>query len=131
MEAKSMKQKENTQGKINTGSWLLWGAVLLAPITWLLQFQIRYSLVDWVCASHKTFVLHLVSLICLAIIIGGGVLSWTSWVRAGKKWPSDSAGGPEMRNLFLAMLGLLSSSMFALVTIAQAIPAFIINPCQQ
>src|SRR3954468_19107496 len=50
----------------------LWIGMLGGPVLWLLQFQARYSLVEWVCHSHKGFVLLLisgVSLLLLAICV--------------------------------------------------------------
>jgi hypothetical protein len=36
-----------------------------------------------------------------------------------------------MRGSFMGLLGLLTSSLFALIIIGQAIPVFIFGPCEQ
>jgi hypothetical protein len=108
----------------------LWSGVFAGPIAWLIQFQTRYSLVPWVCATQHRFVLHLVALVFLAVALAGGVLSWGNWVRSGKQWPSDTEDESAGRKQFLALLGIMMSGIFALVIIAQIIPAFLIDPCQ-
>src|SRR3954452_3127225 len=126
-----MKHEDSKQTDTRRGYLLLWGGVLAGPIAWLIQFQIRYSLVLWVCATHHQFVLHLVSLLFLLVIASGGFMCWQSWQRSGKDWPSDSQATPQMRNQFLSLLGMMTCSLFGLLTLAQAIPAFLLNPCQQ
>ena len=49
--------------------------------------------------------------------------------RFGKQWP-QATGGPQMRRRFMAVLGLLTSTMFFFVILAQGIPSFMLNPCQ-
>src|SRR4051794_12071882 len=112
------------------GFWLLWGGVLAGPIAWLVQFQIRYSLVPWVCTRHKPFVLHTVAGVFLLLVVVAGIFCWRTWVMAGKQWPTETESGPKARNVFLSLLGMLTSSLFALLIIAQGIPAFILDPCQ-
>src|SRR6059058_47189 len=112
------------------GYLLLWAGVLLAPIVWLVQFQIRYSLVEWVCAHHSRLVLYLVSAVFFLLIAGSGVLSWQNWVREGGGTPSDEGSVPRERNRFLALLGLATSSLFMLVLLAQTIAAIMVDPCR-
>jgi len=108
---------------------MLWTGVLAGPIGWLLQFQARYSLVDWACSAGKTYVLHVISLGFLAIALGSGFLSLRLWRSVGCKWPSDSQDGRAARVTFLSSLGVLTSGMFSLVIVAQALPALWIDPC--
>jgi len=126
MKEKTIPQPADEQ----KGYLLLWVGVLMSPIVWLIQFQLRYSLVEWVCGQQNRLVLHIISLLFLAIIAGGGILSWRTWVAEGKAFPTDETSGPHERNLFLSLLGVLMSSMFALVTIAQAIAEFMVDPCR-
>ncbi len=108
----------------------MWVAVLAGPVGWLIQFQARYSLVPWVCASGYRFVLHLISLVFLLGVAGAGLVCWRRWVQAGARWPAETDPPRQGRVEFLWGLGILTNTMFGLVIIAQAIPAFILNPCQ-
>jgi hypothetical protein len=123
-----MQEKTN---EVEKGCVLLWTGILGGPIAWLIQFQLRYSLVPWVCANHKKFILHLVTVGFVLLIMAGASFSWRMWARNGKAWPNDKEAGVKMRNLFLAVLGMLSSSLFALLTLVQGIPPFFIDPCER
>ena len=107
----------------------LWTGILAGPVAWLLQFQIKYALVPWACASGHVFVLHLVTFGGLAIAAAGGFVAWREWQRSGREWPKTT-GGPQMRSRFMAVLGLLISVLFFIVILAQGIPIFVLNPCQ-
>jgi len=109
----------------------LWTGVLAGPTAWLIQFQTRYSLVEWICSSRQTWASHLVWIGFLLLSLGGGLLSWRNWVRAGREWPSDLVSAPRGTESLLSVLGMMTSAMFSLVIIAQAIPTFMINPCQE
>jgi hypothetical protein len=115
---------------VEKGCVLLWTGILGGPIAWLIQFQLRYSLVPWACANHKRFVLHLVTVAFVLLILAGAYFSWRIWDQNGKTWPNDKQEGVKMRNLFLAGLGMLSSALFALLTLVQGIPPFFIDPCE-
>jgi TRAP-type C4-dicarboxylate transport system permease small subunit len=126
-----MKLEKRDLDEEKKGYLLLWVGVLMAPIVWLTQFEIRYSLVQWACARQNRLVLHLLSAVVLILIASGGFLSWRNWVREGKRSPTDEISGPQERNLFLALLGALVSAMFALVLTAQFIAEILIDPCWQ
>jgi hypothetical protein len=112
------------------GYHLLWMGVLGGPISWLTQFQLRYALVPWVCSSQNLFALHITSLVFLLLTIAGGLVCWRDWRRRGAKWPCELESGPAQRDLFLSLLGMFSTGLFSLLIIAQAIPAFLLDPCQ-
>src|SRR4051812_27598367 len=119
-----MRERINQKPEFQTGCKLLWLGVLAGPVAWLIQFQLRYSLVQWVCRTHQTFVLHLVSLIFLGCIVAACGWSWRVWQQLGRDWPSDAESGPEMRNLFLAVLSVVSNLLFSLLVIAQGLSTF-------
>src|SRR4051812_42943577 len=107
----------------------LWFGVLAGPVAWLLQLQASYALVLWFCAKHESLPLHLATSTFLAIAIVGGLISLGQW----RSESVDEANGPEPifdRPRFMALLGMMTSSLFALIIIAQWIPVFVLNPCQ-
>jgi hypothetical protein len=124
MDATKLEPVDERQGYL-----LLWVGVLLAPIAWLIQFEIRYSLVAAVCENNTRIPLYIISGVFFAIMALGGVLSWRNWVREGKASPTDKRGDPHERNLFLSLLGILTSGLFALILVAQTIASVMVNPC--
>lgn len=117
----------------------LWFGVLGAPAAWGLQLNTSYALVPWVC-SHRQhhFLLHLTTLVFAAIGVVCGLICWRYMHpprRVGDESPdsppgtgSEQAGTPG-RTYFLSMLGMLTSSFFTVVIIAQGVAAFFIDPC--
>jgi hypothetical protein len=104
-----------------------WVGVLAGPIASLLNLQVSYMLVPWACASGAHGALYLVPMGALLLTALGGSFAWRVWQRTGRDRPGDGAAA---RSRLLAVLGLLTSALFALVIIAQAIPTFILSPCQ-
>jgi hypothetical protein len=109
---------------------LLWAGVLLGPVTWALQMQLGYMLVQPACMSGRNLSLHIVTIIALALAAVGGLIAWRNWQRAGQQWPSDETAGPRPRSRFMGVLGLLMSAMFFVVIFAQGIASFVLHPCQ-
>jgi hypothetical protein len=107
----------------------LWAGVLLAPAAWLLNLQVGYALVPRQCASNNTLPGHLVHAVCLLLALSGALVAWRAWQEAGRDWPGDQ-GGPEGRTRFMAAVGVLTSLLFALVIVAQWLPAFFLSSCQ-
>jgi hypothetical protein len=108
---------------------LEWFGILGAPVAWLTQFLANYALVRWACIGHGKLALHLVSALFLAVAISAGVVS----ARYFSKTRQHSASGEEVsaRPHFMATLGILSASLYSLAIIVQAIPSFILDPCQK
>jgi hypothetical protein len=106
----------------------LWFAVLAGPAAWILGLMADYSLVRVACTKSSMLSLQLVSLGALLLALGGGVVAWREWRRAGRGWPGEG-GGPVVRSRFMAVVGILASAFFALVIVAQWIAQLFLNPC--
>ena len=100
--------------------FMLWAGILMAPVAFLLHLQINYSLVPWVCVTGKAFTLHIATVATLLLAGAGCVVAWRSW--------RDTAEG---RGHFMAAWGMMMSALFFIAIIAQAIPVFILGPCQK
>jgi hypothetical protein len=112
------------------GTLSLWTGVLGAPAAWLLKFQLMYIIVPWACpVPHRIIYIHLLSLLVLALSAAAGYLSWREWTRAGVHLPSGEDGSPVTRTRFLAAVGLMTSSLFFLLSLGQGIAALMLNPC--
>jgi len=108
---------------------LLWLGLLTAPLGWFLCLQVNYMLVPWICATGQQWTLSVTTFVGLLLAASSGVVAWRMWQRAGPEWPSE-AGGMIPRSRFMAVLGMLMSSLFFLVILAQGIPSVILHACQ-
>ena len=111
------------------GLLALWLGLLAAPLAWLVNLLLSYSLVLWACSTGRQYTLHLVTLAMLLLAAVGGVIAWRAWRQAGREWHNE-AGGVLPRSRFMAALGVLLSSLFSLVILAQGIPSFILPACE-
>ena len=102
----------------------LWIGILGPPFFWLVQFQIIYALVLPVCVSHRAIVLTIISIAFGAAIIVCGVVGWN-----GRLPVAESPPRIKFVRHFMAVLSLMSVSMFLLVVIAQTIASVMHSPC--
>src|SRR5256885_891857 len=107
----------------------LWAGVLGAPLLWAFQLNLNYMIVPRICRNHHTGVFHLLSVLFLLAVIACGALCWMEWVHIGRAGSDDDEPGGVGRVHFLSVLGMLSSLLFAIAIIAQALASFYINPC--
>ncbi len=108
----------------------LWFALLGPPVLWLAHFQTNYTLVAWVCAHGHRWLLGTVSVTALLLLAGCGGLAWLNWCRAGVRAPGEH-NDTAARSRFLALLAVLTSALFFLLTAAQAVAQVFIDPCWQ
>jgi hypothetical protein len=109
---------------------VLWAGILAGPLVWLLDLQVSYSIVQWVCGGGPHVVLHLVSLGSLLLIAVAAFGSWSAlqWAARGER---EDGAQPDERGRFMAVLGLVMCAYFALVVVAGAIPRLVLDACQQ
>ncbi len=112
------------------GAALLWLALALGPLAWSLDVEISYPMVKWECGNHVTWPLHLVSIACALVAVAGWLTSY--WCYRGLPADATVDGGTAFdRSHFMAIGGLALNAMFFLVIVANAVPRFLIGPCQQ
>jgi hypothetical protein len=96
-----------------------WLGMLGPPTIWLTNFEIIYARVLPACAIKSNIWLIISSLICLAVIAGCGFLAIRELAT-----PAENKS-----RRFLGHVGVMSASLFALVTIAQIIAMLLMDPC--
>ncbi|HXG92889.1 MAG TPA: hypothetical protein VNN73_11055 [Blastocatellia bacterium] len=123
---------EKTAKDLSSGGGLLalWFAFFAGPVAWLLNLQVSYILVPVACATGHALALYIIPLGALLLAASGLLVAWREWLRAGKQWPDESSNTIG-RSRFMAVLALLVSTLFFLAILAQAIPNFILGPCQK
>jgi hypothetical protein len=129
MKAKPTPTKAEVEG-YHQSNGPLWFGLLAGPIAWIIHLQTSYSLVIWVCKSGHEMALHILSLCCLLLAIGGALVAWAQF-NACELTPAARSRdeGLIARSRFMALMGMMNSVLFALIIIAQGIPSFIISPC--
>jgi hypothetical protein len=120
---------------VETGDirWLsplhLWTGILAGPIAWALDLLVSYAVVKWVCVTRNYAVFPVITIVSLAVVIGGAGVSWAALTRTSHDVPSDG-GRPRQRARFMAILGLAACALFALQILAGAIPHWVLDACQ-
>jgi hypothetical protein len=88
--------------------------LVLAPTVWFASMEANFALAPLACAGHGKGMLLLISAAALALAMAGGVLAWTQ----------------RSSHQRLAVSGAVTSALFALVILAQAIPNLILGGCE-
>lgn len=100
--------------------------VLTGPVIFGADLLIRYALVQHACSTGHHYVLHVVSLMALLIVLAA---AWFAWRQYAEVTNATEEGGSEPdRTHFVSLLAVLMDSGCALLIIANAVPAFILNP---
>jgi len=107
----------------------LWTGILAGPVAWALDLCASFALVKCTASGQRELLLQLMSPAALALVIGGAAVSWLALMRTPAHLPTDG-GDPLQRARFMAILGLMSNSLFALSIVASAIPRWVLDACQ-
>jgi len=101
---------------------------LAAPVAWLVFLEAEYALVPWACRQgHHHPLLFVVAAVALLIAAAGGLLGWREWRLAGRRSADDPP--PGGRSAFMALTGIGSSLLFALLILTASVPLVIFTPC--
>jgi hypothetical protein len=101
--------------------------LLVAPVIFGADLLIRYALVHHVCSTGQHFWLHLVSALSLLGVLVAAFFAWRQYTLMGAG--SDEGGSPLDRANFVSLMAVLLDLGTALLIIANAVPAFLLNPC--
>jgi hypothetical protein len=113
-------------------------ALLSAPLAWIVQICTCEALAAQACYPAQDPLAHpdlhalnayigAVSLLCLAVALGGLTAAWRGWrtLRREADTNSDRRAGK-----FLFRVAILSSPMFVLGLLVTAMAALIVSPCK-
>ncbi len=121
-------------------STLAWIGLAAAPLAWAVHMGARYPLVRLACDAGQTWLLHAVSLGC-ALAAGAGLASAIVAARRARPadptletdadvlGPSPPAGRRVALIGVLARAGIVTSLVFLGSIVAEAVPAFVHDPC--
>jgi hypothetical protein len=105
----------------------LLAGVLLGPIAWILDEGLSYSLEQHACSTGHFYILHVISVVCLLIALGGVAIAWRQLSLVGSG--SESGGSIRDRSWWMARFGIALGIGFAVVIVALAVPKFMLSPC--
>jgi hypothetical protein len=103
-----------------------WTGVLLPPTVFLTHLTCSYALSYWSCLTGRSWALQLTTPVALALVALSALAA-----RGSAPVPSDADAGHRVAGAFLSQLGLWSSGLFALATLAGALPRLLLHPCAQ
>lgn len=113
------------------GLFRLWGGWLLAILGWVLHLGLSYGLIEWYCQRSRDLaphtlrtILHGITLVAALMAITGLVLAWRN-LRTVRRSPDA-----RDRSHFMAVAGVLSSTLFLGIILAQGLPIMILELCQ-
>jgi hypothetical protein len=111
------------------GLMMLMGSLLLAPAAWFLDLQVSYAMVKWTCDEDRKALLLLVPAFSLGLVGIAGWMAWSSWLKLRNE-AVPAGGRMEDRSYFLAIAGLGTSALFALLILSSLVPRIMLSPCE-
>lgn len=125
------------------GLGALWFGVFGAPLVWSLQLLLGYSLVAHSCfpgAEPRATpvigglwsILLVVSVGAAVVALAAGGTAWRSWRMTRQEHRGDHGELLEVaegRTRFMALAGMLLSSLFLLGIVLNALPLFLVPAC--
>jgi hypothetical protein len=105
-------------------------ATIAAPIIWLMSLVANYFLLGQACRSSIEWPLHLVNIAALGVCALAAHHGIRIRDRMGDVDEAEGAGRVE-RARFVGNLGLMLTSLFSLLILAQWIGVFVFHPCAQ
>jgi hypothetical protein len=102
--------------------------LILGAFAWATSTQLNYALVPWVCTSHVPAI-PVIAIVLAAIAIVGVLLSLHAYRQLTTTFQSETpqAGAPHE---LLALIGMLSGSLFAVIILMQGLASFFLTGCE-
>ena len=123
-------------------------ALFGAPLGWIIQMSLSEPIAAYACYPHEVplsaplwvelpAILAAISLVCLAAGLFSAYVAWTFWRQASSarinvmQHGSDRGGAlvDGGQNRFLAMIGVMSSTLFVIAILFTCFAVFFVSPC--
>jgi hypothetical protein len=112
-----MKEEITRDIEVRPSSVALWFGALAGPIAWLIDLQIKYALVQYVCRNRAEWIFWVTALGALILAVAGIVVAF------------PHVASDDRRIRFMALAGIGISAMFSLAIIAMSIPDIFLKAC--
>jgi hypothetical protein len=107
----------------------LWWSLIAGFAAWAFDLGFSYMLEQHSCSTGHHYVLHVISIVSLAIALTGFATGLVEF-RRFPATTSEEGGSPFDRAHFQALLGMAFSLSFAVVVVAGSVPRWILGPCE-
>ncbi len=107
----------------------IWWAMFAGPLAWVLDMGFSYMLEQHTCSTGHHYVLHVITVVCALIALSGFVAGFLAHSSIPPE-ATETGPRPVDRTLFQLVFGIAFSLAFFVVIVADAVPRFILNPCQ-
>lgn len=114
-------------------AFALWVGVLAGPLLFLTLLQVNYVLSYVACEMHRTWFLHVTTVVACLLTGLAGMRAWHSRARPELEDATEAATGmvyaPRSRVEWMAHLAVLSSAWFIIAMLAFLVPVVVLRPC--
>lgn len=108
---------------------LIWWTMFAGPFAWACDLGFSYVLEQHTCSTGHHYVLHVITVVC-AVIALSGFASALGAYNAVPNQAREEGIRPMDRTHFQIVFGMVLSLAFTVVIIAEAVPRWILHPCQ-
>jgi hypothetical protein len=106
----------------------LWAGILLGPAAWVVDFVLSYAVTHHECSTGAMLWHRTSSVIAVLVALWAAYLGWDSKGRLPDDVPIHE-GTVLARSRAMAIAGMWMGLWFAMIIIAEAVPRFILSPC--
>lgn len=103
--------------------------IFLGPLAWLVDTQLNYALVPWICA-HQVRLVPVVALAAALVSLAGGFLSWRAF-RLSPITPEPDSTGAGRPHRFTALMGMAIATLFTVVIILHGVAGLVFHGCER
>ena len=107
----------------------IWLLIVAPAFITAAAHETNFVLVRQACSAQRNVWLYAVTIVALVLMGLVALSSYLTWRQAGAEWPGESADRATTTR-FIAVMGMLGSVIFFLVTLAQGIATVYYDPCQ-
>ncbi len=112
-----------------TGLLAMWAGWIVGPVAWAAHQNISYMLTHWTCGSGAKWPIYLATVVALAVVVAGGVLSWRARQVAVAGQRREANEKAASRGRFLATVAILISAISAAGIVVETIPVPFLDLC--
>lgn len=122
-------ERQNTEQPRNAGGMIVvFLAILGAPISWMLHFNVMYFLVQPVCRLGGELSFHVASVVTLVAIVISAVAAWRVGRRSDTTFREKLEGRGGWQG-FVGAYGVASAAMFAYAVLYSWSRVFVMDAC--
>ena len=106
----------------------IWWALVAGPLAWTFDLGLSYALTQHSCSTGHYYLLHVITVVCAGIALSGLACAWSAHTSLPPE-ATEQGRRPLDRTYFQVLFGLVFSLAFVVAIIAEAVPRWILSPC--